>query len=1462
MRMVSKAILAMSLAAVTAQADVSWNAPAGTTNDWVVGSNWWYPAHAPTNEWANFSNGGTARINTGDTVTTLGCNLGSGGTGNQLLQTGGSLTFTNWFMISRVGTTTNSFIMTGGTFNKTGPGDLSVGNMWTTDLGKKATWSLSGTGTVANVIGSNVEIGGGGNVGIMNVSDGAVFNQSTVNYEVGVKSDVSQLNVLAGGTLRVKDIWVQIYKGALNVLGGTFIQTNQTLIVGRDVDSLQGMGTMMVSNGVMKLCGTGCRLQVGWMGGRAKGTVTLAGTSLFTLADPINSGAGIDLGYYSTNDNTLTIQDSASAAISNAEVVVGQNRYNAGSGQYYPSTGTLNMKDAASLRMSGWFIIGRDGGRGVMNLNGGTMTKDNIGDLSLGFGSGATGTLNQTAGSLANSGNLVLARDIGSAGTCNFSGGASMAGTLYMGEASNTVATLNMSGAGSLTVGDVWVGRNTAGASGVTNSTINLNGGTFAVNGITRGSNPDPVSVNFNGGVLKGCKDNGNFLNLPSSFLHVLAGGAVFDGGGYALTVGNNLSGAGGLTLQGSGTLTLNGTNTYANGTVINGGALAFGNSNAIPPTGSVIVNAGGAVGYGFTTVQNLLGDSRLVFNGGAVALTAGNAAETINLSGAAFTNTFIGAAGSVTYTGTLIPNGSTYRLGGGGTLTFSKAIAGGTNLVIAGGAGSKVILSGTNTYSGGTLINPGVTLQGSTASLPSSGGGITDNGTLIFDQAVNATFSDAISGSGQVVKQNTGMLTLSGANTYAGPTVINAGGLLVSADGKLGTAPGTPVPGNVTINNATYDANLGYHNGLTYTYTTAGSLLGAIGSFTLDSNRGITIGNALGEVTVSAGNTLTYGGLVTNAAGTAGGLLVSGPGTLAFSGQCLTPGGMQVNNGTVRLGRADALAGNPLAVGVGLAATVDVNGYSQTIGALNGGASAVITNSSATPVTLTVGAGNAAGAFGAAIRQGAGDVSLTKVGTGVLSLNSPSGGNTYRGATTVSAGTLRLGGAAEKWVADTLAVGNGNPVPLWTGSLDGRQAVTYTVAPTLTTNALNGHSVVSFNGTTQCLKADAANSPMSGASDFTLAVVFRANAAGTNGDGNWWTNTGLLDNEQGGDVNDWGFGWNSLQHVGAGRGATSMEIYSTVASALGTPHVAMYSQSGNTTTLLVDGKIYTTVGGGTSARNKYMFAIGSQSNGTGGYFNGDMAEIQIYRTALLGASLSNAWQRLAYTYGITNTFSPLAVDLIPDSSVVNVASNAVLDLNDQSEAVAGLSGAAGASVTLGAGTLTVGGAAAPQTFAGSLSGSGGLVKTGTGVQTLSGVNSYSGTTAVSGGTLLVSGSLYGPVTVGASAAFGAAGTAASLALASGLTINGTLQADVALNGSNDVLNVTGNLVLGADSTLQIVDTNLLAPKIKYTLITYTGTRTGKFKLSNLPSGWAVLYDTDNKRIQVGPPRGSVITVK
>ena len=49
-----------------------------------------------------------------------------------------------------------------------------------------------------------------------------------------------------------------------------------------------------------------------------------------------------------------------------------------------------------------------------------------------------------------------------------------------------------------------------------------------------------------------------------------------------------------------------------------------------------------------------------------------------------------------------------------------------------------------------------------------------------------NQTLSGVISGSGNLLKDGSGELILSGTNTYVGPTTLSAGSIRISADSGL----------------------------------------------------------------------------------------------------------------------------------------------------------------------------------------------------------------------------------------------------------------------------------------------------------------------------------------------------------------------------------------------------------------------------------------------------------------------------------------------------------------------------------------------------------------------------------------------------------------------------------------------------------------------------------------------------
>ena len=57
--------------------------------------------------------------------------------------------------------------------------------------------------------------------------------------------------------------------------------------------------------------------------------------------------------------------------------------------------------------------------------------------------------------------------------------------------------------------------------------------------------------------------------------------------------------------------------------------------------------------------------------------------------------------------------------------------------------------------------------------------------GGLTVQGATGATLSGTVSGGGALTKNDSGTLTLSGANIYTGGTNLNAGGLVVGNNGR-----------------------------------------------------------------------------------------------------------------------------------------------------------------------------------------------------------------------------------------------------------------------------------------------------------------------------------------------------------------------------------------------------------------------------------------------------------------------------------------------------------------------------------------------------------------------------------------------------------------------------------------------------------------------------------------------------
>ncbi len=167
-----------------------------------------------------------------------------------------------------------------------------------------------------------------------------------------------------------------------------------------------------------------------------------------------------------------------------------------------------------------------------------------------------------------------------------------------------------------------------------------------------------------------------------------------------------------------------------------------------------------------------------------------------------------------------------------------------------------ELTLSGDNTYSGGTTITGGTLTADHADSLGS--GDIDNSGVLKVGEG---ELENTLSGSGSLVKTGTGELTLSGDNSYSGDTTIADGTLIAANVNALGSGnidnSGTLM---LDANGAFELANITTHTGAT-TALAAGSTLDA-GQLTQEdgSTLSIDLGAATDDAVITA-DSVTLGG-------------------------------------------------------------------------------------------------------------------------------------------------------------------------------------------------------------------------------------------------------------------------------------------------------------------------------------------------------------------------------------------------------------------------------------------------------------------------------------------------------------------------------------------------------------------------------------------------------------------------
>ncbi|ECF0757905.1 fibronectin-binding autotransporter adhesin ShdA, partial [Salmonella enterica subsp. enterica serovar Albany] len=204
----------------------------------------------------------------------------------------------------------------------------------------------------------------------------------------------------------------------------------------------------------------------------------------------------------------------------------------------------------------------------------------------------------------------------------------------------------------------------------------------------------------------------------------------------------------------------------YTDGTLISGGTLVATNLEALG-TGDVTNNATLALNTGGDFDNAISGSGKVEKSGDGTLTLSGSNTYTggTTISGGTLVATSVEALG----TGSVTDN-ATLELNTGGT--FDNAISGSGQVVKSGD--KTLTLSGANSYTGGTTINDGTLVANDVNALGT--GDVTDNAVLELN--TGGDFDNAISGSGQVVKSGDETLTLSGANSYTGGTLISGGTL------------------------------------------------------------------------------------------------------------------------------------------------------------------------------------------------------------------------------------------------------------------------------------------------------------------------------------------------------------------------------------------------------------------------------------------------------------------------------------------------------------------------------------------------------------------------------------------------------------------------------------------------------------------------------------------------------------
>ena len=464
------------------------------------------------------------------------------------------------------------------------------------------------------------------------------------------------------------------------------------------------------------------------------------------------------------------------------------------------------------------------------------------------------------------------------------------AGTLTL-SGNNSFSGGTTINAGNLTIGNSAAlnepdGQNTVKFGPGTTGTLSLNGHSIIIfNLLTSSPLGSPV--------IQNASSTAATLTIGNSSV-----GSTPGGGTYAGVLQDGLGG-GALALDLSAAdLTLAGDNTFTGGVTINGGSLLLANPGALnssSPNAVTLTRGFLVLGGNNTTISGL----NTVATPGACTVTNGSstpATLTVNNAGA---NTYGGVLedeGSAALS-LIKSDAGTLTLSGPNTYTGFTSIIGGT---LRGGAANTFSSASAVTVGSGATFD----LGGFTQSISSLAGAglVTTEGAAGSDMLTvgsdntSTSFSGLISNAAggrtlALTKLGTGMLTLSGNNSFTGGATINAGTLQLANSGAL----------NLTTPNA-----VAFGSGSTGTLDLNGNSITVPGLNTNATTGSPLVQNAsavAATLTINNAGSDTYGGVLQDGSG--GGILTlvkTGAGPLTLGGNNGFTGGVTIDAGTLQL--------------------------------------------------------------------------------------------------------------------------------------------------------------------------------------------------------------------------------------------------------------------------------------------------------------------------------------------------------------------------------------------------------------------------------------------------------------------------------------------------------------------------------------------------------------------------------